>query len=97
MSLIMRNDKNVVEFIAALKELLDTIESALKNRKPVLNGEHFLTDKELSEKLKVSRRTLQEYRDQGIIPYIELGGKMLYRSSDLEKLLNDNYRQALSD
>ena len=30
------------------------------------------TDKELSEHLKLSRRTLQEYRKQGILPYIIL-------------------------
>ena len=35
-----------------------------------VDGERYLTDKELSELLKLSRRTLQEYRKQGILPYI---------------------------
>ncbi len=43
--------------------------------------------------LKVSRRTLQDYRTTGKIPYIQLGGKVLYRESDIQKLLEDNYRK----
>ena len=33
--------------------------------------------------------------DQGRIPYIQLGGKILYRQSDIEKLLEENYHAAL--
>lgn len=44
--------------------------------------------------MKVSRRTLQDYRNEGRIPYIQLGGKILYRESDLEKMLLDGYRSA---
>ena len=45
--------------------------------------------------LKISRRCLQDYRDQGRISYIRLGGKILYKVSDIEKLLEDNYHEAL--
>lgn len=45
--------------------------------------------------LKISRRCLQDYRDQGRIPYIQLGGKILYWQSDIERLLEENYHPAL--
>ena len=45
-------------------------------------------------RLKVSRRTLQDYRNEGRIAYIQLGGKILYRESDIERMLNDGYRSA---
>ena len=54
---------------------------------PLLGGEHYLTDRELSERLKISRRTLQDYRNNGILPYRQLGGKILYRESDIERVL----------
>jgi predicted site-specific integrase-resolvase len=57
-----------------------------------LNRESFYTDRELSEKLKISCRSLQDYRNEGRIPYIQLGGKILYHSSDIEKLLEDGYK-----
>lgn len=59
-----------------------------------MNGERFLTDSELSVMLKISRRTLQEYRNEGRLPYIQLGGKVLYRESDIERMLQDGYRKA---
>ena len=64
------------------------------NYRPLLNGERYLTDREVSELLKVSRRTLQEYRNEGILPYIPLGGKVLYRESDLQKVLEEHYHPA---
>lgn len=70
------------------------MEKLFSSHKPTLNGECFYTDKELSEKLKISRRSLQDYRNEGRIPYIQLGGKILYRSSDIEKLLEDGYHKS---
>ena len=53
-----------------------------------------LRDKELCARLQLSRRTLQDYRNNGVIPYIQLGGKILYRESDIQKILMANYREA---
>ena len=59
---------------------------------PLLGGEHYLTDRELSQRLKIRRRTLQDYRNNGILPYRQLGGKILYRESDIERVLQSFYR-----
>ena len=67
---------------------------ALANSRPTLGGERFLTDREVSARLKVSRRTLQDYRNNGIIAYYQLGGKILYKESDIERMLAANYREA---
>ena len=61
---------------------------------PTVYGDELLTDKEVSHLLKVSRRTLQDYRSNGILPYIQVGGKILYRASDIERTLMDGYREA---
>ena len=45
-------------------------------------------------RLQLSRRTLQDYRNNGVIPYIQLGGKILYREFDIQKILMANYREA---
>lgn len=78
-------------FFSSLDKVLDRIEASLKVNKPSLLGERFLTDVEISKKLKISRRTLQLYRTEGKIPYIQFGGKTLYRESDIQKLLDKNY------
>ena len=50
-------------------------------------GEHYLTDRELAQRLKIGRRTLQDYRNNGILPFRHLDGKILYRESDIERVL----------
>lgn len=88
------NNERVKGFFLSLERLSAAMEKLFTSRKPTLNGDSFYTDEELSEKLKLSRRSLQDYRNEGRIPYIKLGGKILYRSSDIEKLLNDGYHEA---
>ncbi|WP_044270697.1 helix-turn-helix domain-containing protein [Bacteroides timonensis] len=89
------NNERIKAFFSSLDRLSGLMEKLFTDRQATLNGESFYTDRELSQKLKVSRRSLQDYRNQGRIPYIQLGGKILYRSSDIEKILEDGYRKAL--
>ena len=42
----------------------------------------------------IENLTLQDYRNEGRISYYQLGGKILYRESDIEKMLQENYREA---
>ena len=92
--MITKNHALVAEFGNSLDRLLDGIENFMANSRPTLGGERFLTDREVSARLKVSRRTLQDYRNEGRIAYIQLGGKILYRESDIERMLTDSYRTA---
>jgi hypothetical protein len=86
------NNERIKSFFLSLDSLSLAVERLFTGRKPTLNGEYFYTDDELSKKLKLSRRSLQDYRNEGRIPHIKLGGKILYRSSDIEKLLEEGYR-----
>lgn len=70
------------------------IEHRTVENRPVLGGGRYLTDKEVSAQLKLSRRTLQDYRNEGRISYYQLGGKILYRESDIEKMLQESYQEA---
>ena len=63
--------------------------------RPPLDGERYLTDKEVADLLRVSRRTLQEYRNNRVLPFILLAGKVLYPESGLRELLEANYRKPL--
>lgn len=71
--------------------MLNGIESIVKHYKPHLNGERFLSNNEVSKKLNVSLRTLQEWRDTGLIPFIQIKGKIIYRQSDIDKLFQKHY------
>lgn len=93
-SVITKDNERIKDFFRSLDKMLDKIETALSDYRPTLKGERFLTDTQVSERLKVSRRTLQEYRTEGRIPYTHFGGKTLYRESDIQKILDKGYRKA---
>ena len=92
--LILADQEMEVGFIGKLDALLQGIERIGGNHKASRSNEQFLTDKEVSAWLKVSRRTLQDYRNNGMIAYYQLGGKILYKESDIERMVMSGYRNA---
>ena len=73
--------------LSALEGVNRRIKEVAQTHKPLFGGEHYLTGKEVCERLYISPRTLQYYRDRKIIPYTQFAGKILYKASDLIKLL----------
>ena len=92
--LIFADQELEVGFIGKLDALLEGIERMDTNSKTSPSNEQFLTDKEVSAWLKVSRRTLQDYRNNGMVAYYQLGGKILYQESDIERMVMSGYRNA---
>ena len=95
--LLTHESKSIDTAMQSLKKANNWLSSFIESYSPPLDGERYLTDKELSEFLKLSRRTLQEYRKQGILPYIILCGKTLYPESEIQALLTGNYRKPIID
>lgn len=52
---------------------------------------------ETCEILSVSKRTLQAYRDHGILGFSQFGGKIYFKSDDIVAHLNRNYNKAFRD
>ena len=90
-----KNDEEIRLFFSAGDRMMKGIDALRKKNRPLLGGHRYLTDGELSRLLHINRRTLQDYRNVGRIPFIKLGGKVLYREEDVEKLLQENYRPRL--
>lgn len=80
------------ELLKALNDALPYIEYVMETHKPLFDGERYLTSKELCSILKISRRTLQDYRNTGLLPFIQLPGKVLFRESDIRKVLEERFR-----
>ena len=85
------DDMQVV--LSAISGVSKRIKEVAQTHKPIFGGEHFLTGKEVCERLYISPRTLQDYRDKGIIPYTQFAGKILYKESEIERILKNNYRE----
>lgn len=94
--IITKDNERVIRFFKSLDRMIGRIENLVTCHKPTLNGERYLTDSEVSDHLKISRRTLQDYRNAGRIPYYQLGGKILYRESDIQQLLEEGYKKVFN-
>ena len=92
--MITKDGELVTRFISMLDRLQDGLERLDESYKPAFNGELYLTDKEVSERLKISRRTLQEWRNSGKIEFIQFEGKILYTESAIQRLLDKHYQKA---
>ena len=91
---ITQDNLEMTDLFQQMGILLSSIEELTQDYRPILNGERYMTDSELAQYLKLTKRTLQEYRNSRKIPFYQLGGKILYRESDIEKLLFDNRIEA---
>ena len=87
-------DEPLASVVQNMRKGSKWLSAFLESYRPPLDGERYLTDREVAELLRVSRRTLQDYRNNGIIAYYQLGGKILYKESDIERMLAANYREA---
>lgn len=48
----------------------------------------WLDNQEVCEILNISKRTLQTYRDNGTLPFSQIGHKMFYRPQDVKQVIN---------
>lgn len=89
---INQSDERIEEVLKCIKTIRQSLSVIKGNlRKRPFNNEVYLTDKELADILKLSRWTLLEWRNNGQIPYFKLGGKILYRESDVQEMLKKHY------
>ena len=52
---------------------------------------------DVCEKLGISKRTLQTYRDRGLLPYSQINHKIYYRTEDVEAFVEAMSREMTED
>ena len=72
-----------------------TLKTKAKTRKRKTNdsvtttlSERWLDKQDILEVMHISESTLQKWRKKGLLPYSRILGKIYYKESDLQELLN---------
>lgn len=78
---INKETPEMKQLISGIQEVSKRIREVAQTHRPLFGGEIYLTGREVCEHLFISPRTLQDYRDKGIIPYTQIAGKILYPTS----------------
>lgn len=77
--ILTKNDKEIIDFFNRIQDLKEILKSLKTYQLRSLQNEQYITDSELAEKLKLSKRTLSEYRCNGILPYYQIGKKFFIK------------------
>ena len=91
--IVNKETPEMKQLISGIQEVSKRIREIAQTHRLLFGGEIYLTGQDVCERLFISPRTLQDYRDKGIIPYTQIAGKILYRLSDINRLLQENYRR----
>lgn len=91
--LITKDSERIKRLVRSIDEAYRLIEKILPDCRPLFNADRYLSDKEVGERLSVCRRTLQDWRDNGIVGYIKIGGKVLYSEREVMELVEKNYHK----
>ncbi len=70
-----------------LKALLQLTENATRKYTPIFKEEKWLDNQEVCLMMNITKRTLQTYKDKGLLPYSKLNRKNYYKHSDVQALL----------
>lgn len=93
-TLLNQESPEVTRYFQHLEYLSALLEKDGHEYRPILNGERYLTEAELSRLLKVTQRTLIEHRNNGKLPYYKFGGRILYKENDIIQILEKNRMEA---
>ena len=89
--IVTQKDPQMQIFSQLMQGTLKKLERYCSTARPMLGGEVYLTGEEVCSQLRLSTRTLQEYRNAGMLTFYKIGGKILYKQSDIQTMLERHY------
>ena len=73
--IVNKETPEMKQLISGIKEVSKRLREIAQTHRPLFGGEIYLTGREVCQRLFVSPRTLQDYRDKGLFPTPKAQGK----------------------
>ncbi len=80
-SAIVMPAQEVMQLVEKMNNALDAL------AKPRTNEKEFVSNEEFLKMMSISKRTAQSWRDEGIISFSQIKGKIFYRMEDIQEIL----------
>ena len=90
--LITKESAEFKELVGQLKSAHKSVMAIREKHRLSIADERYLTGEEVMIFLHICQRSLQTLRDNRVIGFTTIGGKILYPESELQKVLLDNYQ-----
>ena len=88
MEVITMDSKVYKDLVGKIQRIADFVAKA--QVMPKEENEVWLDSQEVCLLLGFSKRTLQYYRSSGRLAYSQIGSKIYYKSSDIERIITDS-------
>ncbi len=92
MEAVILSKEQYQELLQRMDEIMSVLIKKQKDPKDL-----FLDNQEFLQLMNISKRTAQHWRDEGIISFSQVGYKIYYRMSDVQKLLDSNYKPSIQN
>lgn len=92
MQSLLQSNANLTQKLGELLERLEnTLTTIGQSKSQAVNPLEWADTDKTCKLLNISPRTLQKYRDDGILPFSCIGGKKYFKISDIQDILERNY------
>ena len=93
MNFLMNNTGEFRQIIEKL-EIIEAMLVKITTKKDLLKNEELLDNADMCALLGITKRTLQRYRQKGVLPYYMMKGKPYYKAGEvrdsLKRIMKDN-------
>lgn len=83
---------NIIDKLDSLEKKVETFYQ--KNASPL--EDKWLDNQDVCQLLHISKRTLQQYRTNKVLPFSQVGSKIYYKASDINEYLKKHYSEAIN-
>lgn len=91
MEAVILSKEQYLDLVERIEKISKCVESKNEPRK-----DSFIDNEKFLQLMKISRRTAQSWRDEGKVSFSQVGHKIYYKYSDVEKLLDEYYNKAFA-
>ena len=84
-------ESEAFQIIVTQLEAINTKLNKEKGTTPL--SDIWMDNQDVCDLLHISKRTLQSYRDNGKVPFSQIGAKIYYKAIDMDAFLNQHYSE----
>ena len=85
---VIADAKDIEQIKSSIERLCEKVDQLLNDR--LEHSDTYLTSEEAAKLLKISRRTLHQWRKAGTLRYSQIGRKVFFKNEDVQKLIDRN-------
>lgn len=84
-------DIKVFDALALRVEMIEEKIGALNRKQADVGLKKWMDNQEVCQTLGITKRTLQTYREKGLLPFSRIRHKVFYKPEDVQKLLEASH------